>query len=144
MIEGEKAYHDIINSNPFLHRNFIVDIVTEYGSGSKLEFDDDGKLPFIRCVVKFIKLLENQYSTNVEIETENHFTKVMHLPPLHRLENLTLKKELMLGISLGPHKIVFQNANQPKILFLDDFDLTNFWEFSNSKKVCILLADEIV
>ena len=142
--QGERTYHDIhdiLITNPFLQKRAIIEVGLEYGIAAKLEFDDDGKLPFIRCNVKFVKFLENQYSINVEVETENRIVKVMHLPPFHRLENLKHKEELMLRLVLGSHKIAFQNANQPKIIYLDEFDLRHLWEFSKSRKVFHLFSN---
>ena len=59
----------------------------------KLDFDDDGKVPLVRCVVNFTKFLENRFSINVEVETKTGKVKVMYLPPFQRLEDLDLKKD---------------------------------------------------
>lgn len=133
---NEKEYNEIAEANPFLSKQAIMDYGNEYGLNLTLNFDVDGKMPFIRCKVNFLKILENQYSINVQIETGNHLRKVMHLPPFHRLGDAPSKKDLTDRVTEGIHEICFQNAAQPKIIFLDDFDLRHLWEFSNSRKVC--------
>jgi hypothetical protein len=122
--------------NPHLQKRRLADVVNEYGMSTKLEFDVDGKAPFIRSNAKFTQLLENLYSINVALTTENGISKVMHLPPIHRLVDQSLKSELTTALSIGTHNITFQNANQPKILRIDCFDLRDLWNHSESKKVC--------
>jgi len=138
----EKVYDEnqtatIKKSNPFLTKSAIVDIANEYGFDAKLSSDLDNEMPFIECIVNFSKFVENQYSINVVVETGSGIMKVMHLPPFHRLVSTSIpaKSELMLLVTSDKHRISFQNANQPKILFLDGTELSHLWRFSYSRKV---------
>jgi hypothetical protein len=94
---------------------------------------------FVERKVKILEMINIKCSIKADVQFTNGDSRIVHFPPFHRLrkDKFSHFQNIELNLSSSFDVVFSDNAEQPRIICIDNIDVSKLWQFRSLNKVII-------